>query len=158
MQPASKKVYSAIFWVIFSAYIAIESYRFGFGRLGVPGPVYFPFLSSIALGGISLFMLIKTLLREPVKREIKEDANSEPIIWRNLVLTFVVMLVFVAALHWLGFVLDTFLMMFFLIWAVGKKNWRMSIITALCITIASYLLFEIALEAQLPKGILETFR
>ena len=62
------------------------------------------------------------------------------------------MLVYVVIFSWLGFVLSTFVVMIFLVWAVGRAPWHVSLVTALSITIASYLLFEVALDAQLPKA------
>lgn len=156
MTGARKNVYSSLLFLLFSVYISIESYRLGPGTLRKPGAGYFPFIASAALGIISLSVLIRTLLKEAPK-PIMEDSvtRAEPLNWQNIVLTLVAMLVYVAIFSWLGFVLSTFLIMVFLVWVVGGARWHVSLITALSVTLASYLLFEVALDAQLPKGILE---
>jgi putative tricarboxylic transport membrane protein len=151
-----KNVYSSILFLLFSVYISIESYRLGLGKLSMPGPGTFPFIASAALGIISASLLIRTLLKEPLKKTVAEPSEaSEPINWQNIFLTLAAMLVYVVIFGWLGFVLSTFVVMIFLVWAVGRAPWHVSLITALSITIASYLLFEVALDAQLPKGILD---
>jgi hypothetical protein len=38
---------------------------------------------------------------------------------------------------------------------IERKGWGIAILTALTIAMASYGLFEICLQSQLPKGILE---
>ena len=156
MVGARKNVYSSILFLLLSVYISIESYRLGLGKLSMPGPGTFPFIAGAALGIISASLLIRTLLKEPLRKTLAEPGeDSEPINWQNIFLTLAAMLVYVVILNWLGFVLSTFVLMIFLVWAVGRARWHVSLITALSITIASYLLFEVALDAQLPKGILE---
>lgn len=156
MGDARKSVYSSLLFLLFSVYISIESYRLGLGTSRTPGPGIFPFIAGVALGVVSLSLLFGTLLTEPLKKMVAEHGeDSEPMNWQNIFLTLAAMLVYVAIFSWLGFVLSTFLIMIFLVWAVGGARWHVSLVTALSITIASYLLFEIALDAQLPKGVLE---
>ena len=156
MEGARKNVCSSILFLLFSVYISSQSYRLGLGTLRSPGPGYFPFVASVALGIAGLSLLIRTLLKEPLKKMAAgHGEDSERINWRNILLTLAAMLVYVAIFSWLGFALGTFLIMVFLVWAVGGARWHVSLITALAITLASYLLFEVALDAQLPKGILE---
>jgi putative tricarboxylic transport membrane protein len=151
-----KNLYSSLLFLLFSVYISIESYRLGLGKLSMPGPGTFPFIASVALGIISASLLIRTVLKEPPSKTLGElSEDSEPIKWQNIFLTLAAMLVYVVIFSWLGFVLSTFVVMIFLVWAVGRAPWQVSLVTALSITIASYLLFEVALDAQLPKGILD---
>jgi putative tricarboxylic transport membrane protein len=151
-----KNIYSSILFFLFSVYIAIESYRLGLGKLSMPGPGTFPFIASAALGIISASLLIRTLFKETSRETIADVSDdSEPINWQNIVLTLAAMLVYVGIFSWLGFVLSTFGIMIFLVREVGKAPWHVSLLTAASITLASYLLFEVALDAQLPKGILD---
>ena len=153
-----KNIYSSMLFFLFSVYIAIESYRLGLGKLSMPGPGTFPFIASAALGIVSAALLIRTLLKETFKETVASASDdSEPINWRNIVLTLAAMLVYVAIFSRLGFVLSTFGIMLFLVWTVGRAAWHVSLVTAVSITVVSYLLFEVALDAQLPKGILDIF-
>ena len=149
-------LYCTIFLLLFSIYIIIESYRLGLGALRMPGPGYFPFGAGIALGIVSLGLLTKILLKGDLKKILTlRNTSEEHLNWKNIILTLVSMFVYVIIFNGVGFVLSTFLTMVFLIWAVGKARWQISLITALSITLASYLLFDVALEADLPKGLLE---
>ena len=156
MPGARKNVCSSAAFVLFSVYIALESYRLGLGTWKRLGPGYFPFVASVALGIISLSLLIKALLREFLRQRPTVRADrSQSINWRYIALTVAAMLMYVAIFDGLGFIPSTFLIMAFLVRAVGRAVWRVTIITALSITIASYLLFEVALDARLPQGIFE---
>ncbi len=158
MEVTRKDFFSTLFWLIFAICIAIESRRLGLGKWSAPGPGYFPFGAGILLGLISLSISIKSLLKKPFKKTApvlthpQEHSN-----WQSLVLTLLAMLFYVFLLNWLGFILCTFLLIAFYVWVIGKHNWFVSFIAALLTTAASYLLFEIVLDAQFPKGVLELF-
>ena len=58
----------------------------------------------------------------------------------------------------LGFILVTLLIFIFILRMIEKKSWFSVAITSVMVTVASYLIFEIALQSQLPKGILGFLR
>ena len=146
---------SAVF-LLFSFCVSFEAYRLGLGTWKHLGAGYFPFVASVALGVISLSLLVGTFLKGLSSANHTEDAeDSRPIRWQYIVLTIAGMLGYVAIFDQLGFVPSTLLIMVFLVRVVGGATWRVTTVTALSITIASYLLFDVALDARLPKGILE---
>jgi hypothetical protein len=53
----------------------------------------------------------------------------------------------------LGFVLCTFLFLAFLLRAVAPQKWAWVVGGSFLITAASYLVFEVLLKAQMPKGV-----
>lgn len=158
MEAKKKDFFSTLFWLLIAIFIAIESCRLGLGKWSRPGPGYFPFGAGILLGLISLSILIKALLKAPfgkmptVVTHLEERPN-----WQSVILALIAMLFYVFLFYRLGFVLCTFLLIAFFVWVIGKRNWFVSFIAALFTTAASYLLFEILLDAQLPKGVLEPF-
>ena len=158
METARKDFFSTLLWLIFATVISIESCRLGLGKWSMPGPGYFPFGAGILLGLISLSILIKSLLKVPFKKmaTVLPHPQERPN-WQSVVLTLVGMFLYVLLLNRLGFVLCTFLLIAFFVWVIGKRNWFGSFTAALFTTAASYLLFEVLLDAQLPKGILELF-
>lgn len=153
MGVVNKDIFSKIFMMLFAIYISIESYRLGLGKWSMPGPGYFPFIAGVVLGTISLSLLVQTLLKASLK-SLKLTEPTERLNWQNIILTLSGMLTYVFLINWVGFVLCTFLLMVFLIWAVGRRHWSIALIAAGSITLASYLLFEVLLDAQLPRGFL----
>jgi putative tricarboxylic transport membrane protein len=157
MEKARQNLYSTFVLLLFSIYISIESYRLGLGRWRMPGPGYFPFGAGVLMGIISLGILIKSLATYSGRNASLAPHPSEPLNWQNIVLTLAGMLAYVICLQWMGFIPGTFLLMTYFVRVIGKRHWPVSLITAVSITVAAYLLFELALDAQLPKGLLEFF-
>jgi hypothetical protein len=58
----------------------------------------------------------------------------------------------------LGFIPTTLLLFIFLLGVVEKKKWFFTISTSVVVTALTYLIFEIWLKSQLPKGFLESLR
>ena len=57
-----------------------------------------------------------------------------------------------AAAQTLGLHLCNFLLSFFLVYYLSKGKWKTALITAVCITLAFYLIFDLSLGLRLPKG------
>ena len=50
------------------------------------------------------------------------------------------------------FVIIASLLCFFLVYYLSKGKWKTALITAVCITLAFYLIFDLSLGLRLPKG------
>ena len=142
--------FPAIFFFFLSLYICFESLHLGLGNWQKPGSGFFSFWSGVALGILALFVLFQSRRRKENGNESREQAS-----WRGRILCFLSLLVFLLLLDTLGFILTTFLFILFLIRIVERKSWIDASVTALVVALASYGLFEICLQSQLPKGILE---
>jgi hypothetical protein len=46
----------------------------------------------------------------------------------------------------------------FLLGIIEKKKWSLTIFVSVAVTVASYLIFEVWLRSQLPRGLLEFLR
>jgi uncharacterized membrane protein YbhN (UPF0104 family) len=57
----------------------------------------------------------------------------------------------------LGFVVSTFILLLFLFKGLDRSSWtwKTTIMSSTIIVVLCYLIFEVALEAELPPGILE---
>ena len=69
----------------------------------------------------------------------------------------VVMIALVAALDPLGYVVSTFIASGLILRIMGVKSWRVLIITSLCLSIGTYMLFDKLLGVELPVGFLARF-
>ena len=145
-------IYSSGFWLLVSIYIAVESSRLDLGNWHTPGPGYFSFGAALLLGVMSLSVLVKALLKSP-KGETLAVAPEE-VHWQNVVLVLASMFFYVLLLNSVGFVLCTFLLLVFFLLGVSRQRFLTAILIASLVTIGSYIVFDILLDAQLPKGIL----
>ena len=141
-------VYSSVFWLVFSIYIALESYRLGLGKWDDPGPGYFPFGAALLFACMAFVVFVRSLSIGPVS---KTDAGQR-YRWQNVILVLIAMVLYTLLLNSIGFVLCTFLIVVFFVKVVALRRWTSSIMMALCMSIGSYLLFSFFLKAPLPKG------
>jgi len=54
----------------------------------------------------------------------------------------------------IGFILSTFLLIVFFLRVIAPQRWAVTILIAFFCAVGSYLLFDVLLSAELPKGIL----
>ena len=146
-----KGIFIPLFWLFLSIYVSIASYSYDLGNWHKPGPGYFPFGAALVLGVISLWSLIKSLL----KKSLEQVQVSLPkrINWQNIVLSVFALYVYVFLLNWGGFVLCTLLLMGFFLKVVSKQRWSVTLIVSCSIALGAYLLFDVLLDAQLPRGL-----
>jgi len=143
---------SGIFWFLFSVFVSIESYRLGLGTLHQPGPGFLSFWTSVAMGIISIGVLARAWT------PMEAGERKSPIFGKEnlLKIPFVLLSLFLYAffMEVLGFIPVTLLLFIFLLGMIERKKWRLTIFVSIVVTGISYLLFEVWLKAQLPKGLL----
>jgi putative tricarboxylic transport membrane protein len=143
---------SGIFWFIFAVIVIIESYRLGLGTLRRPGPGFLFFWAGIFLATMSLVISLKAWAgrkREGAPESIFGGKNVSKIV---LVLASVFLYAFF--LERLGFLPLTLLLFLFLLGAMERKGVVFTILTSIAVTAAAYVIFEILLQSQLPRGLL----
>jgi hypothetical protein len=144
-----RDIASSLFWLLFAIYFVIESYRFGLGDWGMPGPGYFPFGAGLLFGMISLSVMVSAIRKVPA--EVPGESHGR-LQWQNIILILVGMLAYILSFNKIGFILCTFLIVVFFIRLVAHGKWLNSIVIAFSITLAFYLFFDVLLNAQLPMG------
>jgi putative tricarboxylic transport membrane protein len=133
--------------VVFSLYVCVESVRLGLGSYRQPGPGFVSFWSGTILGILSLALIAVA--------HFGRTGNRDPWHSPGRVLTvFAAMLGFALVLEWLGFVLAAFLLVAVLLKAVENRGWAFSLGVAILVALASYVVFDLWLRAQLPAGVL----
>jgi putative tricarboxylic transport membrane protein len=71
--------------------------------------------------------------------------------------TVVALLIYAIGMEYLGFLLSTFIFLAFLLKFIEPQRWTVAIFGSLLASVASYLIFEIWLQSQLPRGPFEIF-
>ncbi len=142
--------WSGAFWTLFALFIGYHSYKLGLGSLNMPGPGFFFFWTAVFIGVLSLFDLWRSL-----RVQVEEPGG-----WTNpakVILVLSAILIYVLLIEWLGFILVTLLFFLFLLGVIEKRKWSFAILVSFAVTVAAYLVFETALQSQLPKGLLGSF-
>jgi putative tricarboxylic transport membrane protein len=146
---------SGVLGLLFAIFMGIQSYGLGLGTLHKPGPGFLFFWTSIALGGLSLVVLIRALIdRRPGEQGNIFDRQN----LGKTVLVLVSVFVYAILMESIGFILVTLMLFLFLLGIIEKKKWSLTIFISVAVTVVSYLIFEVWLRSQLPKGLLEFIR
>ena len=147
---------SGIFWLFFSVFISIESYRLGLGTLHQPGPGFLFFWTAAAMGILSVAIIVRAWTGR--KGEEPENAIFGKENALKIILVLLALFLYAFFMETLGFIPITLLLFIFLLGMIEKKRWGFAVWVSVVVTGISYVVFEIWLKSQLPKGILESIR
>lgn len=137
-----------LFFALFSAYVCAESLKLGLGTFHRPGPGFLSFHAGIVLGILSLALVSLGFFRN------QEEGTSWKS-WGRILLVILAIFGFTLLLEKLGFLPSAFLFICFLLRIVERRGWGFSVGVALLVAVASYVVFDVLLKAQLPAGLLE---
>jgi len=143
--------YCNLFWILFSLFICVESYRLKLGAINQPGPGFFPFSAGLVMLILSLAALFQSIRgREKEEKTLRQ----EPFRWWNIVIILIAVTAYAFSLEKIGFLINTFLFICLLLKVVEPQTWKTAIIGGLITTIAANLVFNVIFRAQIPSGIL----
>ena len=143
---------SGLFWFLFSVAIGIESYRLGLGTLRQPGPGFLFFWTSVAVGIMSLVVLVRAWA--PTKTGIQENPLFGKKGLAKIIPAIVSLFLYAFFMESLGFIPVTLFLFLFLLKIIEKRSWAFTLLTSVLVTGMAYLIFEVWLQCQLPKGLL----
>jgi putative tricarboxylic transport membrane protein len=148
---------SGLFWLFFGILVSVESARLGLGTLHRPGPGFLFFYTGIFVSIISLIILTRAFLTKKMEGVRENIFGASRNIWKAI---YVLIAIFLYALLMepLGFIPVTLLLFLFILGILERKRWIVAALTSLAVTVSAYLIFETALQSQLPKGILGFLR
>jgi putative tricarboxylic transport membrane protein len=145
--------YSSLFWLILGAVIAGMSLHYGLGSLKDPGLGFITFVVGVVLSILSLAVFISSLKDHEERQSLRElwaGLEVEKVIYVVLLLV-----IYTLVLRSVGYLIATFILLCFLFRLKKPYRLRSILFMAFVTTFSSYVVFEIWLQAQLPKGILE---
>jgi hypothetical protein len=143
--------WSSLFWLVIGLAIALYSMKYGLGKFSSPGPGFMPFLSGLTLAGLALVVFFQQLSkgRKEKLRDLWSQKN-----WTTIMLVMGALVLYTIFFRFFGFLLDTFLLIAFLLRVMEPLSWKKVLAGAIGAAIGSYAIFQLWLEAQLPKGFL----
>lgn len=143
--------WSSLFWLIIGLAISLYSGNYGLGSLSSPGPGFLPFLTGVTITGLALLVFLQQFSRK--EREKIKDLWAKKN-WQTMMMVLGALIVYTLLFRFLGFLLDTFLLIAFLLRVLEPMNWKKVLAGAAGAALGSYLIFQVWLEAQLPTGFL----
>ena len=160
MAHAKRDLLSGGFALLFGLFILLVSFTIGKTRLAGVGPDYLPRAVGIYIVGLSVIMLVTTLVKlktgQPAPAA-EETTSSKKVEIRTVVLTICVLIAYVLLLEPVGFILVSAIFLFgqmFILAPDGQRKVLLFAVLSLIIPVAVYLLFVNVFSLMLPSGIL----
>ncbi len=147
-QKLEDRIVSTVF-LVFSCLIMIESVRLRLDDIRDPGPGFVPFFLGLTLAVLSIIAFIF-----PDKQKKMAAFWNDWQKGRVIIFIFAGLVVYLFLVRVLGFYIDTFLLMTFLLKTFGEKGYKRPLIVALLTVGVTYLLFHKLLFIPFPQGLL----
>ena len=141
-----------LFWILLSLFIIFFSRNIGLGEFRAPGPGLMPFLVGLFLLLISLYALIRSLLRRSGREETSNREGSK-IHFRKIGLVLLLLLAYALLLEKIGYLITAFLILVFLFRSAGSTGWRFVLIISGVTTLVTYAFFTY-FGLRFPAGFL----
>ena len=133
--------------LVIGVLILVQAIPLSVGRLAAPGPGFFPAVIAGALIVLSLVLMFK-------KDEAPEGNPFSARPLGRILVVFSILLGYCLLIDRLGFVLVSFLLMaFFFLW-VARLRWYVALLAASLSTGIAYIVFDLLLKSNLPRGLL----
>jgi hypothetical protein len=148
-----KKTYviNDLVWITLALLVCIGGLRLGFGSFRDPQAGFMPFLAGLLLGVLSLIDLASGWMGR--WKELREDQKIwSGINWGKIILTMALLFAYTFLAPILGFVIGTFFLLLILFRIMERRSWWTILLASLGATGLFYLVFQIGLEGQLPRG------
>jgi putative tricarboxylic transport membrane protein len=132
----------------FGLAVALGSLKYGFGSFDSPGAGFLPFFAGAGMAVFSAAAFFQSLRGKwaPLGKLWSE------VRWRRAAVATVCLLVYSFLLRDLGFLISTFILMTYLFRMLEPSGWKETLFAAFATTFGFYLVFQVWLEAQLPRG------
>lgn len=144
-----------IFWMALGLAVCYLAWRAHLGTFQEPGPGFVAFITGAFLFALGVIMLVSHAFANP-----QGDDGFDPVAaFRRVPVlklgyTVGLLVAYAVLLGALGYLVTTFLLMWGLLYDREKGNWITTTLSSLLIVASSYIVFEVWLKSQLPRGVL----
>ena len=140
----------SIVLVIIGLSITVGSFRYGLGSFEEPGAGFLAFFAGMGTIFFASIPVILSLRRgwRPL-RSLWEGTK-----WYRAIVVTGILFLFCFFLNALGFVLASLLLTIGLFRLMYRPKWWVTLLPAIATTVFFYVLFQVLLESQLPRGFL----
>ena len=131
---------------------SLWSLKYGFGSLSEPGVGFITFFAGAILALLSLLLFFSSFRDKEKPADLRD-------LWAGLDVKKVLyvlglLVVYPVLLRPAGFPLCTFILLFLLFRVKGSYGIWTTLLASFFVTAVSYLVFQVWLQVQLPRGIL----
>ena len=136
-----KEIIVSSFWLVFSLYASVESYRLGLSMAHRPGPGFFPFIAAAGIGLIAAWRFITYLRKSSPDNSAEKSLDGE---WGLVAIAIAGIIAYALLLDTLGFLICTFLLVAFYLKVIATRRWLVSLSFAATVALAAHLFASVA--------------
>ena len=133
-----------------SGYVVWESWMMPASATFGPGSGFLPLWLGILMAVLSVMLITGTSFRKPDPDEQAPFPVGQALTRVSAVI--VGLAIYISLMEVLGFVLNTFLFVSYLMLAVEREKWKLAGVVALLTTAGLYIIFQVLLRITLPKN------
>jgi putative tricarboxylic transport membrane protein len=122
------------------------------GTLHDPGSGFMFFWVGLIMVGLSLGIFVQGVRTGADSGGIR--AVFSGLRWPKVIYVLIALSLYAYVFNLLGFILSTVLLLIFLFKAIEPQRWSVAILGAVGSSVAAYVVFQVWLGSQLPKGLL----
>ncbi len=149
----NRDLFSSLFWLAMGAGVCYGGYDLELGTLHDPGSGFMFFWVGLIMVGLSLSIFIRALKEKGKAGEMRLIWSE--VQWKKIVSVLVALFLYGYFFQTLGFILSAALLLVFLFKAVEPQRWSVAILGAVVSSLVAYVVFQVWLGSQLPKGLLD---
>ena len=131
---------------------ALWSLKYGFGSLSEPGVGFITFFAGAILALLSLLLFFSSFRGKEKPADLRELWAGLDV--KKVLYVLMLLVVYPVLLRPVGFALCTFILLFLLFRVKGSYGIWTTLLASFFVTAVSYLVFQVWLQVQLPRGIL----
>ncbi len=141
-------------WIAIGIAISIISWQAVVGNLHEPGPGFVGFVAGLFCIVVGLIMVLPLILSKTSSSYNAGDYTPFRVPkWPRLAYTVALLVAYGLLLDWLGYVVTTFFVMWGLFYDRENSTWYYSGFASLACVAVTYLVFDVWLRCQFPRGI-----
>ena len=146
------ELFHALFWLCVGIITTYSSTRYSLGSFSDPGPGALPFILGLLFILLALIYAGVSLLARAPRDPTSFFALGTG--WRKTVWVIVALVVSAMVFESLGFLVTVFLLITISMLLMEPQRWMLAVFMGLAASLGSYVVFDIWLKVQLPRGIL----
>jgi len=143
------EVISAAVLAVLGVYIVLQARAWNYSGPDGPGPGFFPIWYGLAMVGLALLLIGRTVLRADATASDTAGTRTN----RRGLATWIAFAAAIALMNTLGFIVSFGAFTFFLVAVMFRKPPLTAALTAISTAAVFYLTFPLALGVSLPKGV-----
>ncbi len=143
---------AGIVLLVLSGYVIQEAWQMPPSATFAPGSGFLPFWLGVILAVFATILFVSAWHRQATERESKPLFPGKQAMFA-IALVLVGLAGYIFLIEVLGYLVDTFLFIVFLMKIVEHEKWSLTLMIAVSSTAALFITFQLLLEIKLPSNI-----